>query len=259
MMKRIALITGASSGLGREFATTLANKTYTQVDEIWLIARRKQRLGAIAKKYNTIKFKVIPIDLTSVSQMEQFVALLERENPKIQILVNSAGYGKTGAFTNIEIEDYKKMIDLNIRALTLVTYACIPFMCKGGKVIQLASSAGFIPQPNFAVYSATKSYVIQFSRALNCELMPMGISVLAVCPGPVRTEFLKIANPEGLPKSLKYNFIADPKKVVKKALRDAFANKDISVYGTGIKLLHVIGKIMPHRILTSMVNQLSKS
>ena len=183
----IAIITGASSGIGKEFALQLDAGLYT-IDEFWLIARRKDRLEELACDLDHMA-KTIPLDLTQEADMEHLRALLRKERPAVRMLINCSGYGIMGQFSEIDSREQVGMIDLNCRALTEITHACLPYMKKNSRIIQLASSAAFLPQPGFAVYAASKSYVLSFSRALSEELRSRKIYVTAVCPGPGQPEF----------------------------------------------------------------------
>lgn len=244
---KIAVITGASSGMGSEFARQLEKKCLG-LDEIWLIARRKDRLEELAEEL-TIPVKVIPMDLSKSSGYTELANLLESEKPQVRVAVNCAGYGKTGPFTEIGLDDTLGMVDLNCRALTRMTYMLLPYMPKHSYLIQIASVAGILPQPNFAVYAASKAYVLSLSRALREELRSKGISVTAVCPGPVSTDFFAIAEETGSVFALKKYFMAKKEKVVSRALKDTFSGKDVSVYGFSMKALRILVKIVPQKIV----------
>ena len=187
----VIIITGASSGMGWEFARQLDQGLRT-IEEFWLIARRGERLKELSEKLRH-KTRIFAMDLTDSVQLDTFQRTLERECPVIRMLINSSGYGVMGNVADLETREQLGMIDLNCRALTHMTHICLPFMKRGSRIIQLASSAAFLPQPGFAVYAAGKSYVLSFSRALGEELREKGIFVTAVCPGPVRTEFFERA------------------------------------------------------------------
>lgn len=253
MLKNIIIITGASSGMGKEFVNQI-DKHFPGVDELWLIARRKELLANIASSCNH-KCKVLPYDLCEQDAFLNIKDLLKNESPKITMLVNSAGYGILGPFYN-EAEDFDLalteqlgMVDLNCRALSAMTYLCIPYMKRGGRIIQLASSAAFLPQPKFAVYAATKSYVLSFCRALNEELRNRKIYVTAVCPGPVDTVFFERAE-KGADRLLIKQFVtAKPDKVVAKALLDSRNKKEISVYSFPIQAFYFISKMLPHKFM----------
>ena len=139
------------------------------------------------------------------------------------------------------------MIDINCRALTAVTKLCLPYISSNSRIIELASAAAFMPQPDFAVYAATKAYVLSFSKAINKELKPKKITVTAVCPGPVDTEFFDIAGKNV--KLLKRMVMAKPENVVEQAIKDAALGNELSIYGRTMKLAHVAGRFLPHRLL----------
>ena len=192
----VIIITGASSGMGVEFALQLDDIFRDNIDEIWLIARRKQALLEVAQ-YMEHTTRILDMDITNTASMERFKDLLVKEKPTIRMLVNGAGYGVMGKFNQLDMDEQLGMVDLNCKALTQFTYLCIPYMCPNSRIIQMASSAAFMPQPNFAVYAASKAYVYSFSRALNRELLTKQIYVTAVCPGPVDTPFFDIAEKDG--------------------------------------------------------------
>lgn len=250
----IIIITGASSGMGVEFALQLDN-TFNNVDEIWLIARRKEAMLEVAQ-YLEHTTRVLDMDVTDETHMKRLEKLLADEKPVIRMLVNCAGYGIMGDFSASDIEDELGMIDVNCRALTQMTYLCLPYMRKNSRIIQLASSAAFLPQPNFAVYAATKSYVYSFSRALNQELRPKKIYVTAVCPGPVDTPFFDIAEKTGSTLAVKKLTLARADLVVEKAIADSYHKREKSVYGSWIKSFDVAAKIVPHRAILEMMRYL---
>jgi len=247
MGKNIAVITGASSGIGMEFAFQI-DCLYTKIDEIWLIARNKERLTELAKLLET-KTRVIQADLSNELDLEALSFFLQEHNPKIRILINSAGLGFMGEFRHIPIKEQLNMIDVNIRALTELTYLCLPYMPKNARIIQLASSAAFLPQKNFAVYAATKSYVLSFSRALSEELRKSSIYVTAVCPGPVKTAFFPLAGKYGDALAFKKKIMVPANRVVKQALYDSHKKKQMSVYSLPVRAFLIAAKLIPHRFL----------
>lgn len=169
------------------------------------------------------------------------------------MLVNCAGYGIMGDFSASNISEELGMIDVNCRALTQMTYLCIPYMKKNSRIIQLASSAAFLPQPNFAVYAATKSYAYSFSRALNQELRSKKIYVTAVCPGPVDTPFFDIAEKTGSTLAVKKLTLVRADQVVKKAIADSYHKREKSVYSAWIKSFDIAAKIIPHRAILELM------
>lgn len=248
----IIIITGASSGMGVEFALQLDN-IFDSIDEIWLIARRKKAMLEVAQ-YMEHTTRVLDMDLTDSAHMQRLKELLNKEKPVIRMLVNCAGYGVMGDFSEGEHDELLGMIDINCRALTEMTHMCIPYMRKNSRIIQLASSAAFLPQPDFAVYAATKSYVYSFSRALARELAPRKIYVTAVCPGPVDTPFFDIAEKNGSTLAVKKLAIARADKVVKQAIADSFKKKERSVYGRLIRSFELLAKTIPHSAILKIMS-----
>ena len=244
---KIAIVTGASSGMGRETIIQMADR-FGGLEEIWAIARRADRLEELQSQV-PVALRVIPLDLADRDSWQELEEMLEELKPEVKILVNSAGYGKIGAVGSISLAEETGMVGVNCQALCAVTNLVLPYMPGKGRIIQYASSAAFLPQPRFAIYAATKAFVLSYSRALNMELKPRGIYVTAVCPGPVRTEFFDIAETSASMPVYKKLAMADPKKVVALALRDSMMGKDVSVYGPLMKAFRLLAKILPHRFI----------
>ena len=247
----IILITGASSGMGVEFALQLDN-VFQNIDEIWLVARRKKEMLEVAQHLEHTT-RVLDMDVTNDEHIERLKKVLADERPVIRMLVNSAGYGIMGDFSASSIKDELGMIDVNCKALTQLTHLCIPYMRKNSRIIQLESSAAFLPQPNFAVYAATKSYVLSFSRALNQELRRRKIYVTAVCPGPVDTPFFDIAEKTGSTLAVKKLTLVRADQVVEKAIADSYHKRERSVYGGWIQSFEVLAKVLPHSVLLEVM------
>lgn len=242
---KIAVVTGASSGIGREFARQISQR-YGKMDELWIIARRKERLSELEKELR-LDVRIFAMDLTNPEDMKQFKEHLEEVKPDIKLLVNCAGYGKVGSFEELDLKEQCGIIDINCKALTMFTGVCLPYISTHSRIINVASAAAFCPQPRFNVYAASKSYVLSFSRALNCELKDRKITVTAVCPGPVDTEFFDIAGDNNNEFKKKMRVPVD--KVVDKAIRDAALGNELSVYGTMMKTAELGSKIVPHKLL----------
>lgn len=190
---RVALITGASSGLGAEFARQI-DLNEDAIDEIWLLARRKTRLEEVAAELGK-PTRVLNMDLTDRDEVGKIAKMLCAEQVRVGLLVNCAGYGKIGNSSAVGREDSLKMIDLNCRAVVDVTLTCLPFMQAGDRIIQICSTAAFQPLQQINVYSASKAFLYHYSRALRMELLPRKIAVLAVCSYWIKdTEFIGIAN-----------------------------------------------------------------
>lgn len=252
--KNIVIITGASSGIGQEFAMQLDGILH-KMDELWLIARRKERLTELARLLD-IPAKIIPMDVSDENDMRAFKKILEIEDVTVRMLINSAGFGLMGPFEKLDIDEQLEMLSVNCEALTEMTYYCIPYMRKNSRIIQIASSAGFLPQRNFAIYAASKAYVLSFSRALREELKSKKIWVTAVCPGPVETEFFDIAERPGSTLGIKKWTMVSAQKVVKEALLDSYDKKALSVCSFPIKAFRVLSKAMPHSWLLGITSSL---
>lgn len=243
-MKQIAVVTGASSGMGREFVRQIAQK-YHVLDEIWVIARREQPVRQLQKELIHIRIRSFFLDLKEEDSFGKLRNVFKKEKPRVMILANASGIGISGKFDSLEEDEICEMISVNCAALTRMTHLVLPYLGKGSCVYQFASSAAFAPQPGFSVYAASKSYVLSLTTALRQELKTRGIKVIAVCPGPVNTAFFDRAYQHEEMKFYKKLVMADPKKVVKKALKDGRRNRGISVYGGMMKVLRVICKLLP--------------
>ncbi|MBQ7841384.1 MAG: SDR family NAD(P)-dependent oxidoreductase [Lachnospiraceae bacterium] len=239
----IIVITGASSGMGREFAMQLDRGLKT-IDEFWLIARRVDRLKEISNSMHH-RVKILPLDLTQETDVLLFREVLQEEKPVVRMLINCAGYGMMGDFCDVPMEKQSGQVDLNCRALVEMTGACIPYMRKKSRIIQLASSAAFLPQPGFAVYAASKSFVLSFSRALREELRKKQIYVTTVCPGPVKTEFFDIAEQYGTTLAIKKYTMVDAERVVREALAASSKNRPMSVCSLPITAFWAMTRVMP--------------
>lgn len=237
-MKNIAVITGASSGLGAEFALQISQKY--SYDEIWIIARRKDKLEETEKKIIVSSkeqiVRTIVLDLCGTAGVRAFEKILKEESDKLKIenqfltvglLINNAGFGTYGPFEKTSIEREMRMVELNCTTVTGLCGVCLPYLYKNSVIINTASLAGYMPLGNFAVYSASKSFVLNFSIALAAELKEKGIKVSAFCPGSVSTEFSNVAS-NGVRKNVKGGIA--PKKVVAQCLKHAFMGKTVSMY-----------------------------
>ena len=242
---KIAVITGASSGMGREFVLRLAKER--KFDEIWVIARRLDRLQSLQDSVPDVRVRPLAMDLTRADSLEEYRMLLAAENPDVSVLVNASGFGKFGVFEDIELSEQLNMIDLNDKAYVAMTYLTLPYMRAGGEIYQLDSLSSFQPVPYITVYGATKAFVLSFSRALNVELKKRKIRCMAVCPGWVRTEFFDRAVRDDT--ITYYNRFFTPEQVVTRALRDMKKGKDVSVCGASIRAQVRLTKLLPHRLV----------
>ena len=245
---KTAIVTGASSGLGREFARQIP-KFYRSLDEIWLIARssdKLERLGEELTRETGIYCRIYDSALTRDYVYYHLQRDPEALRPDIRMLVNAAGIGCTAPVIQADPDTLTGMIQLNCMALTHLTSLCIPYMNRGSRIVNLASAAAFTPQPGSAVYGATKSYVLSFSRALGRELADRMIFVTAVCPGPVETDFFRTAGePAG---KARQKLMAQPGKVVHRALADVRRRRSVSVYGAAMKGARTAAKLAPDRL-----------
>ena len=237
---KIAVITGASSGMGREFVYQL--DALEKFDEIWVIARRRERLEALASETRA-NIRPIAVDLTKEEGIEQYKRMLNVIKPHVAVLVNASGFGKFGAFTSLSLEDQQNMIDLNVKAYVALTHITLPYMGKTSRIYNLDSLSAFMPLPYMSIYAATKAFVLSYSRSLNYELKKRGIKVLAVCPGWVKTEFMDRANTED---SIQYYFrLYTPEAVVSKAISDMSKGHDVSVCGLATQAIVALSKVFP--------------
>lgn len=251
-MKHIALITGASSGIGKEFVRQIA-AAYSSLDEIWVLARRLSELQKLKAELSKKQIRILPLDLSQDMDLEALEKYLKDEQPCIRLLVNSAGCGKSGPIAEQGWRDACRMLDVNCRALTAVTMICMPYLRKKSRVIQMDSGSAFLPQPGFAIYAASKSYVFSFDQALGAELRGRGITVTSVCPGPVDTEFFHTGGITISP--WKKIFLAKPEKIVRKALFDAEAGKNLSIYGCSIQLVRLTARLLPQKLLLGIMRR----
>ena len=243
----IAIITGASSGMGREFALQLQKSG--EVDGFLLVARREGRLQELAGELTNAA--VLAADLGSDEGLGKLFAYLEEEKPRVKYLINAAGFGKFGDFASLPEADVAAMIDVNVKATVLITHRVLPYMERGGHVIELGSGSCFTPLPFFNVYASSKSFVLHYVRGLKREIAPLGVSVTAFCPGWVATDFFAVAETvEGAP------YPKDPKPmlectaVVRYALKRARKGKTMAVTGWYTKMQHMLFKLLPSRLLT---------
>lgn len=249
---KIAVITGASSGLGEEFAKQM-EASYKGIDEIWLIARRQERLDALCKVLKT-PCRMFAMDLKKPGNIAALsMELKQVKGLQIVTLVNASGYGVMGNAGEVGFEVESDMLDVNVKALTAVTNICLPYLSKNSIVYQIASAAAFIPQPGFSVYAGSKAYVLSYALALREELRQRGVRVIAVCPGPVATEFFDAAIGKSSLGTWKKWFMAKKEKVVHQALKDAKAKKAVSVYGCSMKAFYHLSTFVPHTLLIRVV------
>lgn len=252
---KIAIVTGASSGMGREAAYQIGDR-FSGIDEIWVVARREERLREMCGQ-TPARVRCFAADITVPEERGRIGTALREERPDVKILVNAAGAGLTGRVDAVSEEAACGMVRLNCEALCAVTRMVLPYMGQNSRILQFSSAAAFLPQPGFAVYAASKAFVLSYSRALGAELKKRGICVTAVCPGPVKTEFLELAGGAQELPPYKKLVMAEPKKVVRKAILDSMAGRSVSVYGIPMKLFHLVTEIVPHGVILGAMEELS--
>ena len=263
-MKNIAIVTGASSGIGLSFLKLIIEErgVYGGVpfDEIWAIARRADKLNEIIDSLGDDRVIPVCCDLTDPENLEELADMLDTEKPQVGLLVNCAGIGFRSTVEEQSVKEIEDTLAINCTALSKLTRICLPYMVEKGKflskangprVINVASSAGFLPQPGFAAYAASKSYVISFSRALAFELLDYGICVTTVCPGPVKTEFQSKATggAETDFTGFRQYIVADPDKLAAASLKASRSGRRLLVYGFAQKALHLASKIVPKDLI----------
>lgn len=253
-MKNIAIITGASSGLGVKFLEAIINR-YPLMDEYWILARRKERLDKLAHKYKNKKVIAIEMDLSDENSYSELIKKLKNEKPYVRVLINNAGYEKSGKFLDMKQEDILNMISVNIKGTTLIQKIILPYMQKESYTIITCSISSFVPVPNQTVYSATKKYIYYFGKALREEMLDKDINVLLLCPGNMDTEM----NPKGQGRqSRKINKLPflDMSKITVKALEKAEKGKGIYTPGSFYKFYRIISKIFPSLWMSKLAKKI---
>ena len=247
-----ALITGASAGIGREFARQLAGRARSVI----LIARREQKLNELRdelnQQYPKIAISFRRTDLANLTELNELLEWLDHERIDVDLLINNAGMGDSGAFATSNPIRNEQMTLVNIVALTTLTRHLLPRMISRGRggILNVSSSAGFLPIPDFAVYAATKAYVTSLSEALRAELRGTGVSVCALCPGPVHTEFQEVAKRPGAQPDTGPEFVfVSVEQVVRDALAGLEANRPLVIPGFPMKLGMFLVRITPMPIL----------
>ena len=248
-----ALVTGASAGIGREFARQLASRARLLV----LVARREQRLrdlrAELIQGHPNLRVEIHRTDLAQHTAVDELLDWIGRQDFVPDLLINNAGLGDIGPFATSEPERLETIMEVNMVALTQLTRALLPRMIERGQggILNVSSSAGFLPMPNFAVYAATKAYVTSFSQALRLEVRHAGVNVSALCPGPVRTEFSQVAHrPSSRKGPPRPNFFYAPvEKVVAEAFEALEQNRPFIVPGAAVRLSMVLVRHIPRSVL----------
>lgn len=244
---KVAIVSGASSGVGREFVKQICKKE--NLDVVWIIARREDRLRKIAEDFPG-RVRPLPLDLTDSKNILFLKNLLKEEKPDVWMLVNAAGFGKMGNYAEIPLQDCYDMIDLNCRALVAMTQIILPYMKKGARILQICSSSAFQPLPALNVYAATKAFVHSYSRALRWELFGKGIHVTAVCPYWIKdTEFISVAKDTNRKAIRHFPLASYTRPVVKLALWSSRLNLPVSTPGLISLVQRITAKVIPREII----------
>jgi uncharacterized protein len=248
---KTAIVTGASSGLGREFVILLDRTEH--LDEIWVIARRKDRLTALEKQVKT-KLRVLPLDLTERESFRILDDLLQSEKPDVRVLINAAGFGKIGSYRTIPREVCDSMIDLNCRAAVDMTQTVLPYMHRGARILQICSTAAFQPFQYLNLYAASKAFLYRYSRALRVELFGRGIKVTAVCPYWIKdTEFIGTAKKTADSSYIRHFPLASRQKIVARmALTDSRLGFAVSTPGIICTLHRIVAKFIPSELMMGL-------
>ena len=248
-----ALITGASSGIGLELAKLFARDGYDLV----LVARRREKLEALGKdlaRQHQIRFRAISADLADPAAPAEIVRQLTSEAVPVDVVVNNAGFGELGIFAEMDLETIRGMIQVNVTALTVLTKLLLPGMLarRRGRILNVASTAGFAPGPLMAVYYATKAYVISFSEALAEELRGSGVSVTVLCPGPTVTEFQSVAHMESTRLFEMPGVVMDAESVARAGYAGVMRGKRMVVPGLVNKVLPLVIRFSPRAMVVKV-------
>ena len=254
-MKNIAIVTGASSGIGKEYFLSL-NAKKEELDEIWVVARNEEKLNAL-QALTDIPVRVFPLDLSKTEATDALNAVLTEETPLIRYLICASGFGRFCAVEEDDAAVLQNMVDLNCRSIVGLTKAAMPYMSKGGAMILVASVAAFQPIPYIATYGATKAFVLSYGRALNKELRKSrGARCLCVCPFWTKTAFFERAitdKTDEKPVVKKYAVMYEPTQIVKQTWKDLKKKKrDVSIYGATAKGQALLVKLLPHKLVMNV-------
>lgn len=240
---KVAIITGASSGLGWAYAEELDRRG--EADEIWAVARRDDRLEQLGRKLKT-PVRVIKLDLADRSATGRISELLCREKPQVTALVNAAGFCKFGRWDDLTPDETDGMLDVNVRALVHLTVAVLPYMTRRSRLLEIASSAAFQPLPDMNIYAATKAFVLNYTRALRWELWGRGVRVTAVCPGWARTEFFDVAKNTKNGEAVSHGFLSvSPRTVARWSLAVNSLHLPVATCGVHTLIQRIGTKIVP--------------
>lgn len=241
MEQRVAIVTGASGGIGRQFTRLLLQE---EIDEIWAVARNQKKLNELREKFGD-KVVPIPMDLARTGELDSIGMRLAEQKPVVMYLINNAGMAKMGSYEDFTAEEIEGTIHINCSAIAVLCTLCIPYMQRGSRILNVSSASAFQPLPYLNLYASTKAFARSYSRSLHQELRKTGITVTAVCPGWVDTELL-MREIHG--KRVSFPGIVSAQQVAETALRDAKRGKDMSVCSLYVKYEHVFAKLFPQKL-----------
>ena len=244
---RIAIVTGASAGIGREFVRAIDREG--AYEEIWVVARRAERLEELKKECRT-PLRPVALDLAAEESLARYRELLEKEQPEIGLLVNAAGCGVFGPFAEKELDKLLMSARLNALTLTAMCHLSLPYMQAGDAIVNMGSNSAWQPVPWQAVYGASKSYVLSLSRALWRELRPRGIHVMCVCPGWVKTEFQAAARHDDYIRYVDRWY--GPEEVAEQAMKDLKKKKLVSILGHPVRRQVRLVKFLPVKLIMAI-------
>lgn len=245
---KTAIITGASAGLGHEIVRQLGD-VFPEIECYWLIARRADRLESLAIGLPGKSTVCLPLDLCDPMSFVRLQEKLTAEQPEVCLLVNNAGCGYLGRIGEVDTASQTRMVDLNLRALTAVTNITVPHMPRGGRILNVSSIAAFCPNPRMTVYSASKAYVSAYTVGAAEELRGRGITVTAVCPGPMATDFLTTGNIAGNSRMFERLPYCDQVRVAGGALRAAREGRTIYTPKLFYKFYRLLAKVTPVKLM----------
>ncbi len=244
---KTALVTGASSGIGREFARQIAKSG--EYERIYVVARREDRLEELKNELGGV---IVPIaaDLGKPESFDRIAECLRADNVSLSLLVAAAGFGKYGSFAANSQADMESIVEVNVLGVLRTVRMALDFLTAGSRIVLMGSQSAFQPLPEFNIYASSKAFVLHFGRALNLELKSRGIAVTTVCPGYVATEFFEVAAKSGDPDACRnFSPMYQASDVVRKALSDSQKGKDVSIYGLQIKGARLLSKLLPHKLV----------
>lgn len=248
---KTAIVTGASSGLGRELVRQLT-EVFPEIECCWLIARRTDRLEELAEAMPDVQVECLSLDLCDTMSFMVLQEKLAEEQPEVALLVNCAGCGYLGKIGEADTASQIRMIDLNLRALTAVTNITVPYMGPRSRILNVSSIAAFCPTPRMTVYSAGKAYVSAYTVGAAEELREQGITVTAVCPGPMETELLEVGRIKGNSRMFEHLPYCDQVRVAGGALRAARAGRTIYTPRLVYKTYRVLAKVLPVKLMVKL-------